>query len=305
MGHNVALMTLTLLVPCFFILTITFNALGGNADGVLFKSEIGNISDKYYIEITPSGWTFSIWGFIYTWQALWIIYSMVNLFRKSEKGPYYTYPVLLPVPYHVIYIANLVLNCGWLLAFDREILELACALLFLITVTLYACLFFSYRHLDQGTAILVKQDRKSDVWLTRFLVQNGLSMYATWCTIATLLNLAFVLSYRSAYDIGQRNASTVSLSILSAIVLVFLVTDWFFLDRYTRYTFTPYIVLVMAFTGSISKNYDAGARNTIFTIVLLSIAGLASVVKCTLMIWRHCKRTEDSVIITKSDGVKV
>ncbi|XP_060606052.1 uncharacterized protein LOC132758397, partial [Ruditapes philippinarum] len=271
----------------------------------LFVSDTGTISNKYYIEITPSGWTFSIWGIIYTWQALWIVYALVNLFRKSEKGPFYTYPVLLPVPFLVSYLLNLVFNCGWLISFDREILELAAVLLFLITVTLYVCLFFSYRYLDRSIDILIKQERKTDVWLTRFLVQNGLSMYATWCTIATLLNFAIVHTYRSSHDIGQQNASTVSLSILSAAIVVFLVTDWVFLDRYTRYTFTPYIVLVMALTGSLTKNYEAGARNTTITIVLLAISGVAALVKTFLLFWRHIRKTQDGVKITTTDGIQV
>lgn len=304
MGHNTLLLVLTLLVPCFFIITIVFNALSG-ADTDLYVSDTGTISDKYYIEITPAGWTFSIWGVIYTWQALWIVYALVNLFRKSEKGPYYTYPVLLPVPFLVSYLFNLAFNCGWLVSFDREILELALTLLFLITVTLCICLFFSYRNLNRGIDILIKQERKADVWLTRFLVQNGLSIYATWGTIATLLNFALVLAYRSSHDISQQNASTISLGILTAVIIAFLVTDWFFLDRYTRYTFTPYLVLVVALTGSLAKNYEEGARNTIFTIVLLAVSGAAALVKIFLMFWRHSRKTEDGVKITDTDGIKV
>lgn len=304
MGHNTLLLVLTLLVPCVYIVTITFNALA-SSDTDIYQSNTGDISDKYYIEITPSGWVFSIWGVIYTWQAVWIVYSIVNLFRKSEKGPYYTFPVLLPVPYFVIYLVNLVLNIGWMLSFDREIMELALAILFSMCVTLYACLFYSYRNLDRGIDVLITQERKSDVWLTRFLVQNGLSIYATWCTIATLLNFAIVLTYRSAHDISQQTACTISLGVLSAIVLAFLIADWVFLDRYTRYTFTPYLVLILAFTGSLTKNYEAGARNTIFTIVLLGVAVAATLVKVILIIWRHCRKTENSVKITDTSGIKV
>ncbi len=35
----------------------------------LFPKSTGNISDTFYTDITPAGWTFSIWGFIYTWQV--------------------------------------------------------------------------------------------------------------------------------------------------------------------------------------------------------------------------------------------
>lgn len=305
MGHKPVLLILTVLVLCFFIVTIVFNALASGAGTALYKSNTGAISDKYYTEITPAGWTFSIWGFIYTWQALWIVYATINLFRKSEKGPYYTYPVLRPVPFLISYLINMASNCGWMVAFDREQLELSLALLLLITVTLYICLFFSYRSLDRGMDVLVKQKRKADVWLTRFLDQNGLSIYATWVTIASLLNLTFVLQYRSAFDISQQNAATISLGILSAIIAGFLIADWLFLDRYTRYTFTPYLVLIVALTGSLVKNYSEGARNTIFTIVLLAVAGAATLVKIVLLVWRHFRKTVNGVVITDTSGIKV
>ena len=229
----------------------------------------------------------------------------MNLFRKREKEPYYTNPILLPVPFLVIYIVNLTLNCGWLIAFDREQLELAFAILFLIALTLVICLFFSYRSLDRETDVLIKMERKSDVWLTRLLVQNGLSIYATWTTIATHLNLAFVLAYRSAHDIGVKNSSTIALSVLSGVILIFLVTDWFFLDRYTRYTFTPYLVLIWALFGVLSKNYEAGARNTTFTMVLIGVSGAAALVKLFLMIWRHCRKTENGDKITDTTDVTI
>ena len=142
---------------------------------------------------------------------------------------------------------------------------------------------------------MIKKERKMDVWLSPVLVHNGLSIYATWCTIATLLNLAMVMTYRSAHDISQQDACTTSLAILSAEIVVFLVADWVFLDRYTRYTFTPYIVLVVALSGSLAKNYTDGARNTIFTLVLLGVAGVAALVKVFLLVWRHIRYTLDGV----------
>jgi hypothetical protein len=35
----------------------------------LFPKSIGEISNVYFTEITPAGWTFSIWGLIYAWQV--------------------------------------------------------------------------------------------------------------------------------------------------------------------------------------------------------------------------------------------
>ena len=31
--------------------------------------DVGEVSDEFGLEITPAGWTFSIWGFIYIWYV--------------------------------------------------------------------------------------------------------------------------------------------------------------------------------------------------------------------------------------------
>ena len=54
----------------------------------LFKNNTGDISDKFYLNITPASWTFSIWGFIFTWQLLWIIYTLSTICRTNTDGVY-------------------------------------------------------------------------------------------------------------------------------------------------------------------------------------------------------------------------
>ena len=255
----------------------------------LFTQSTGNISDKFYIEITPAGWTFSIWGFIYAWQALWIIYACVNLFRKTDQGPAYNNPVLLPAPFLIIYSVLVLLTAGWLIAFDREELEVSFAILLLVSVSLITCVMLTYRSLDRGMDTLLKQGRRSDIWLMRGLVHNGLGIYGTWCCIATLLNFNFLLVYRSANDIGLETSSTITLSVLTVLVVVFMVSDLIFLDKYSRYTVTPYIVLVVAFAGSVAKNYVAGKTNSVFTAVLLALAIAMLIVKIVVLTVRHIK----------------
>ena len=41
----------------------------------IFYNTIGGLSDKYYLDITPEGWAFSIWGIIYLWLGISIIFS--------------------------------------------------------------------------------------------------------------------------------------------------------------------------------------------------------------------------------------
>ena len=264
----------------------------------IFTQSTGNLSDKYYLPITPAGWTFSIWGFIYTWQALWIIYACVNIFRKTDQGPAYNNPVLLTAPYLIIYMIATALTAGWLIAFDREQLELAFTILVLTSGSLITCLALAYRSLDTGKHMLIKQGRNVDIGLMQGLVHNGLGIYGTWCTIATMLNFNMLLMYRSANDIGLETSSTITLGVLTALIAVFAFTDLVLLDRYSRYTFTPYIVLMVAFAGSVSKNYVAGMTNSTFTLVLLIIAVLMAIVKVAVTIVRHLKSNGNNANIT-------
>lgn len=49
-------------------------------------------------------------------------------------------------------------------------------------------------------------------------VQNGLAVYTTWTSIATLINLTIVVSYDAG--MSKSDAATLSLSLLSVEVLV-------------------------------------------------------------------------------------
>lgn len=254
-------------------------------------NKTGDLSRVYYTEITPAGWTFSIWGFIYTWQALWIVYSLVNICRKGPNGPAYSDPMFLPITLFIFGLVLEGLNIGWLISFDRQELELALAMLIAYSFMEYASLFVSYRALDKASSRLAEQGRVKEIWLTRGLVHNGLAMQATWVSVATLLNVAMVMSYRADPSISPDDAATTALSILAAEIILFVVVDLIFLDRYSRYTITPYIVLVIALIGSISKNWDSDNRNSIFSAVLLAFSSLFLVVKIVVTIYRHVTKS--------------
>ena len=70
--------------------------------------------------------------------------------------------------------------------------------------------------------------RSRDIWLVRVLVQNGLAMFATWGTVASMFNFAVVLTYRSGAR--QDVSSTVSLSIFTAEIVL-----WWIVDNFREY----------------------------------------------------------------------
>ncbi|RUS75542.1 hypothetical protein EGW08_016692, partial [Elysia chlorotica] len=281
-----AVVNLLVMVGSFAI-----NGLSGSGpDGTIFKNKTAVLSRHFYTAITPAGWTFSIWGIIYTWQALWVVYSVINIFRKTPDGdPVYSSPEFLPPALFVLSALTSCLGVAWLITFDRLEVEAAFVMLVLYSCGMYAALAVSYRALDRASPYLAQQGRTTDIWLTRGLVQNGLAIQGTWVSVATLLNLAMVLTYSGSGVASVDTAATVSLSVLALEIVVFAGTDLLLLDRWARYTLTPYGVLVLALCGSISKNYESGARNSVFSIVLLAVASLLAVVKIILTIYRHSR----------------
>ena len=129
---------------------------------------------------------------------------------------------------------------------------------------------------------------RGNLFAIRAIVQNGLAFYATWVTIATLLNFAIVLTYWANVDMSV--ACTVSLSILLVEVLIYSVLENIVLERYLRYTYGVWLVVIFALCGSLAQNWDATSRNSIYSVVLLGLAAVLFLLKIVLSIWRAFKR---------------
>ena len=123
---------------------------------------------------------------------------------------------MLTTLFHGLIFLNFCSNISWLFAFSYLQFWVAFALLvnnfffklsadedfknfiifkLLITFSLYAALVISHRNIYNSE----KQLKETPVylWLYRILVNNGLAYYATWVTLASLLNFAIALTYSS------------------------------------------------------------------------------------------------------------
>lgn len=288
-GGRIALICVGFLV---YLVTLFISYLSSNRqiDIGLFKNATGDISDKFYISITPAGWTFGlIWAVIYIYQAVWYIYVLTTICRQNTEGQYlYTLSYMPPALYVVFMINNVVL-VAWLVIWDRQWVEWALLDIIFTPFTLYICLILSFKYLYENIAVLCRLGAGKEVWLVRCLVQNGLAFFATWVSIATLLNFAIVLTY--IWSVEMQVSSSIALAILALEIILWFCLDNFLFDKYVRYTLTPYIVVVIALAGSISKNFDLDMnyRNSVFIAVLLGVAGVILMLKLLLVVRRHRK----------------
>lgn len=278
--------TFVVYLVCIVINSFAASDIGWKSG--IFLNTTNVVSDIFYVEITPAGWMFSVWGVIYIWQGLWLVYGLASIFRKSDSGYLYITPPVMPPVIYVCFILNNLFNVGWLFLWDRLQIGWALPVIGLVPVALYVALFFSFRGLYNYGHILLKQGMNKDIWLIRLLVQNGLAFYATWVTIAPLLNVAIVLHYIG--KVAMDTSCTIALSILVVEILAWCIVDNWLLDRYTRYTFSPYIILNLALSASIAKNWDAAKTNSIFSAVLMGIVIFLTILKVVVMIVRHIKQ---------------
>ncbi|XP_068438431.1 uncharacterized protein [Clinocottus analis] len=285
--HDISLVIPIVLALVFFIVTMVFTGLSGTGT-YPFLSTTSNISAEFGTQITPAGWTFTIWSIIYIFLALVLVYLLSGFFRKNAYGYVYCSPSILPQTFFVVWCLNLTLNTSWLFLWDRKLMPAALAFLILIALSNYGLIFFSCHSLYIYGDWLNKY-HKVDLWLHRVLVQNGIAIYATWTTIASLINLTIVLDLDA--NMSPADAATVSLSVLTILLGVWFFLENFVLDKYVRYILSIYPFVIWALTGVFTGNNNAAdpSRNNIFITVLLALACILCAARVALVTWRHIK----------------
>ncbi|XP_068925074.1 uncharacterized protein [Petaurus breviceps papuanus] len=270
----------------FTVMVVMNGAAGSGAFKGIFQRTVGNISNKYNTDLTPAGWTFLIWNVIYLWQLAWLGYALSGICRRNELGWFYMKPDVLPTLFYLVWILNNALNVGWLFLWDKEYLSPALLVLTGLTGSNYVILFLACRGLHSHRTWLQNHHR-TDLWLLRILVQNGIALYATWTTVATLLNFAVVLIYTVA--VANQTSTTIVLSILLMLLVLWFYLENFLLDTYVHYILLIYPVVMIALSGSLDQHYNPSApsRNNIFAVVLMVVTSVMFLVRLGLVTCRH------------------
>ena len=247
----------------------------GNANDFGFKNTTGNISDKYTTQITPAGWTFSIWGVIYLYQILWLTYAWS--FALQPPKPY-----TIPWITFLIHAFSSVCTIVWLYVWGNDYPQVAFPVIVLVALALYFAEGFAAVYL-YGQSPKVSKTEKV---VANVLVINGIAIYATWLTFATLANFSIVLQYFAGVD--AVTTGTAMLTVLTVEVVVYFALENTILDRYARYVFIVYPVLIYSLAGILSKHWnDVDRQNPIFTLVLEVVVCVLFIARIVLWILYH------------------
>lgn len=196
-------------IVVLFVAQVIMNVLSAEEFGSFGGGSNAEISAEQPTFITPDGVTFSVWGIIYLFQAIFTIYQVVPCFQNSHAG----------VARARVWVAALFLcNSLWLPVFANRLYWLA----FLIMMVMDVCLVMIYRtmvinygtvDLTQGASMLLPSVATEDAEQTssrlghpdkipatmthptaiKILCFVGFSTNMSWLAVASVVNLTVAI----------------------------------------------------------------------------------------------------------------
>lgn len=158
-----------------FIATLVVNTLSNSLP--LNGNTPAQLSDKYPNLFVPAGLTFSIWGIIYTWLLVFIIWQTTALFstKRLEKVA----PLIDKLSWFFVFTC--VLNISWLFAWHWQLLVISV----LIMITFLLTLIRLNNHLSIG----ISKINSTEKWL----IHAPFGIYLGWISVATIANITATL----------------------------------------------------------------------------------------------------------------
>ena len=199
-------------------------------------------------------------------------------------------PVVASPVYCTIYSLNFICNIGWIFLWDREKLVAASYVEWGIVLTNVLSLAILIQNIEQDEHRL-KEDQPKIYWTYIVLAFNGQATYTAWTVLAGLINFTVCLQYDDKVDV--QTASTLYLSLLLIILLFWATLDCVFLDKFTRFLITPYLVVIWGLGGTISKkgsDPEVSDLTKNYLNGLIAIASILMALKIFVIIFRQIRK---------------
>jgi benzodiazapine receptor len=232
-----------------FLVTVAVNALAGST-ALLNGKTSGEISDLYPTLVTPAGYTFSIWGLIYTLLLVFIVYQVLP--RNREQS------FLGQVSF--LFALSGLFNALWLFLWHYEIMAFSVILMFALLATLIAI----YLRLDVGRASVPLREK--------VCVHMPFSVYLGWITVASIANVAVALTAVGWDGAGIEPVTWAMLVIAVAVLITLIVIA-------TRKDAAYSLVIAWAIAGIMAKQIENQTvvltAEVSIAIVLIAIVAMA------------------------------
>lgn len=197
-----------------WLIMVAFN---GYAEVFKFNgTTTGLIAKRVNVWIMPAGYVFAIWGVIYIALAAWLV-------RFSLAGPSRKKFGFLPFTLSgLVFVVTCCLNVAWLIFWHRQ--QVLVSLIVIAVLTLLVWMLYA----------LVRRDatKEGTPQVAKVLDWAPLSLYASWLSVATLVNAAYAIldSGSKVSDLIQGFTTVIVVGLLLALAFLMMqkLSDWVF-----------------------------------------------------------------------------
>ena len=163
---------------------------------------VGGLARKVDLWIMPAGYVFAIWGVIYIALAIW-------LFRFCLAGPSRKRLGFLPFTLSgLLFVATCCLNIAWLAMWHME--RNFWALVIILILTVLAWMLYALVRRDATKAGTPTAAKALD-WIP-------LSIYASWLSVATLVNAGYMVA--AGHKVGNAVQGFATIIVVGALLAV-------------------------------------------------------------------------------------
>lgn len=207
-----------------FVAVIVINYLATSLP--IWWNTTGALSDLYPNLFTPAGITFSIWGLIYLSLLWFVIWQIVDLYKKQSKS------IIQKI--WIWFILSCAANIAWIFSwhYKQVLLSVVVMLIFLIVLIVIAN--------------KVWIGKKLWTWWDKLLVQIPFSLYLWWISVATIANI-------SAWLVNTWWTMRWMTDIFWTIVVIIVAALLALISLYKKYNIIFALVVIWAFIGIIIK----------------------------------------------------
>ncbi len=235
-----------------FVAVIVFNYLAVSLP--IGGYTTGELADMYTNLFVPAGITFSIWGLIYLLVGWFVVWQIVDLYKKQSQA--------ITKKIWIWFLLSCLANIWWIFAwhYQKVLLSVVIMLVFLFVLIM----------------IVKKLEviKKLWTWKEKLFVKVPFSVYLWWISVATIANITALL-----VDIGWNMwwMSDIFWTILLIVIATFLAL-W---SLYKKYDIVYALVIIWALVGIIIKRVSV---DPIYTVDIIWTLGVCIVVIAT-WIW--------------------
>jgi hypothetical protein len=240
-------LTLQVLNLATLILTVIINYVAAAIP--LGLGNTGYISDLYPNLFVPAGITFSIWGVIYTFLGIFVVYQ----FRDVVKDDKVEMPFLEKISY--FFILSNIANTLWIFFWHYGLIYLSIVAMIFILFSL----IMIYLRLGAGKISLTTKER--------WFVYTPFSIYLGWITVATIANTTAVFVNAGVESYGLVAELFTILVISVAVIITYAIL-------YLRKDYAYSAVVLWATFGIFLKQLGNNLTVTITAIIAVVIVAI-------------------------------